>query len=107
MIGPAADGGYYLIGLNRLHEDLFREMPWSQSGLFSATCERVSEKDLSLSLLPEWYDVDDMSALRRLAAEEHLAELAPRTFQLLPELSISMSKEKKEQTGADKEGTGI
>lgn len=68
VIGPCADGGYYLIGLRRLVPELFAGVAWGTPGVFEETLARAEEAGLSLSLLPLWYDVDDLSSLDLLRA---------------------------------------
>ncbi len=69
VLGPAEDGGYYLIGLNAYHSFLFEGIPWSTSETLSATLEAASRHDLTVKTLPIWYDVDDDSTLTRLRDE--------------------------------------
>ena len=69
MLGPAEDGGYYLIGLKRAHARLFEEIAWSTPAVFAQTVERAREIGLDPAVLPGWYDVDDLESLRRLDAE--------------------------------------
>ena len=68
VLGPATDGGYYLIGLKTAHAELFRDIPWSTAEVFRRTIERARDIGLSVMTLPAWYDIDDaatLSALRR------------------------------------------
>lgn len=69
VLGPADDGGYYLIGLKRAHPRLFEEIAWSTADVLTRTIERARETALEVKLLPAWYDVDDASTLRRLYDE--------------------------------------
>lgn len=69
VLGPAEDGGYYLIGLKRAHARLFEEIAWSTPSVFAQTLDRAREIGLDPAVLPRWYDVDDLDSLRRLAAE--------------------------------------
>jgi len=69
VLGPAEDGGYYLIGLRRPHRRLFEEITWSSDRVLAETLERAREIDLEVSLLPMWYDVDDSATLERLKGE--------------------------------------
>ncbi len=66
VLGPALDGGYYLIGLRRPAPDLFRGIPWSSSTVLEATMERVRQAGLSHALLSAKEDVDDLASWRRL-----------------------------------------
>jgi uncharacterized protein len=69
VLGPASDGGYYLIGLKHPHQDVFTRIAWGTETVARATCERAAEIGLAATLLPEWYDVDDIETLRWLREE--------------------------------------
>lgn len=69
VLGPADDGGYYLIGLKRAHARLFEDIAWSTDQVLRQTIERARELKLETSLLPAWYDVDDGATLHRLCDE--------------------------------------
>ncbi len=69
VLGPAEDGGYYLIGLKRAHARLFEEIAWSTPQVFAQTIERAQEIGLDPIILSPWYDVDDIASLRRLDSE--------------------------------------
>lgn len=72
VLGPTKDGGYYLVGASEQTPPLFREMPWSTPRLFDETVERIRANDLSLSVLPGWYDIDTADDVERLLDEcEH------------------------------------
>ena len=59
VVGPSTDGGYYLLGMNRLHEVLFNEMPWSQPTLMEKTTAALHTQKLSCRLLPPLTDIDE------------------------------------------------
>lgn len=69
VLGPASDGGYYLIGLKRPHARMFAGVNWGTASVFAETRSRADEIGLPLVLLPEWYDVDDEQTLRWLQEE--------------------------------------
>jgi rSAM/selenodomain-associated transferase 1 len=69
VFGPAIDGGYYLLGLKDMHRRLFQDIAWSTEQVAHQTLERAAELGLAVHMLPEWYDVDDLEALRMLQAE--------------------------------------
>ena len=71
VLGPASDGGYYLIGLKRPHAHLFDKVSWGTPSVFAETCARADESRLPIARLPEWYDVDDEDTL--LCLQEDLA----------------------------------
>lgn len=58
VVGPAEDGGYYLLGMNRFHAQLFEGLPWSTAGVLSQTLAIADELSLKVHLLPELNDVD-------------------------------------------------
>ncbi len=67
VLGPATDGGYYLIGLRRPAATLFDNIMWSGANVLAQTVQRVTAAGLTLSLLPPWYDIDDLNDLQMLA----------------------------------------
>jgi rSAM/selenodomain-associated transferase 1 len=69
VLGPAADGGYYLIGLKQFHRRLFEEIDWSTERVYRQTLDRAGEIGLPVVSLPEWYDVDDEETLAVLRHE--------------------------------------
>ncbi len=69
VLGPATDGGYYLIGIKRPHRQLFDRITWSTSRVLGETIERARETGLEVVLLPEWYDVDGVEEFARLRRE--------------------------------------
>ena len=58
VIGPAHDGGYYLIGTRAECSSLFESIPWSTARVLETTVERLHDAQATLALLPPWYDVD-------------------------------------------------
>lgn len=74
VIGPATDGGYYLIGLRTLSPELFTSIPWSTEEVLTATVEAAARSRRAVSLLPEWYDIDGPDDLRRVLSETSAAE---------------------------------
>lgn len=86
VVGPAVDGGYYLIALRAeaVAERLFEEIAWSTHRVLTQTVERCRELGLLLDLLPAGADVDTPDDLRRLARElEEGDRGCPRTRALL------------------------
>ncbi len=69
VLGGCEDGGYYLIGIKRLHHRLFQRIDWSTERVFEQTLQRAREIGLQAELLPTWYDVDDAATLERLQRE--------------------------------------
>jgi uncharacterized protein len=69
VVGPATDGGYYLIGIKQPHQRLFQDVDWSTERVFGQTLARAEELGLAVVVLPSWYDVDCEDALRVLIGE--------------------------------------
>jgi rSAM/selenodomain-associated transferase 1 len=68
-LGPGHDGGYYLIGMKRLHAQLFEDIRWSTEDVVPQTLEVCQRLDLKVYVLSEWYDVDVEADLDRLTAD--------------------------------------
>lgn len=58
VFGPASDGGYYLIGLTKMHLLLFEHKPWSTSNLLQITREELQREKVGYVLLEELNDID-------------------------------------------------
>jgi len=66
VLGPAEDGGYYILGIKAPHFHLFEEVAWSTSGVAHQTRQRAQALGLPVVELDPWYDVDDAPGLLRL-----------------------------------------
>ena len=69
VLGPALDGGYYLIGLAGPHVGIFEGIPWSTDQVLVETRRRIEGLGLSYAELDPWSDVDRPADLERRAAE--------------------------------------
>jgi len=69
VLGPSTDGGYYLLGLKAPHRRMFDDVAWSTEAVARQTLDRAAEIGLDVHVLPAWYDVDDIAALRMLRSE--------------------------------------
>lgn len=58
VLGPASDGGYWLVGLRELQPVLFKNIPWSAESVLETTLTRVREAQLSFQLLHKLDDID-------------------------------------------------
>ena len=96
-LGPADDGGYYLVGLARPAPELFRGVEWSTPRAYAQTAANAARLRLRLLELPLWYDVDTPADLRRLRAElstdEQARRRAPATYQWLKSREADKSRE--------------
>lgn len=80
VIGPAEDGGYYLIGLSRPEWRLFEGIPWSSDAVARVTLERAATIGATIASLEPWYDVDDLTTLRRALSGSHPESLFRRAL---------------------------
>jgi rSAM/selenodomain-associated transferase 1 len=102
VLGPAEDGGYYLIALSAggsasVARRLFEDIAWSTGAVLGETLARCRELGLTVELLPEASDVDTPDDLRRLAARMADAGAdadlgCPRTRDLLASLGLLPSQ---------------
>jgi len=88
VLGPAADGGYYLVALRReaLDPALFRGIAWSTPAVLPATLERARALGLRLEQLTLGHDLDDAEGLARLVRRLRAGEVRapmPHTRALL------------------------
>lgn len=63
VIGPTFDGGYYLLGIKRMHRFLFENMTWSTSSVFAETQMRIENNELTYSLVDTLSDLDTIDDL--------------------------------------------
>ena len=86
VLGPAMDGGYWLVAMRAAHEAPFRDIPWSTPAVWAVTLRRCREAGLRIEALERWRDVDtyaDLAACR----DELDPSIAPHTASVLRELT--------------------
>jgi rSAM/selenodomain-associated transferase 1 len=86
VLGPAADGGYYLIGFNRnsFFPRPFHGIEWSTPSVFQDTLGILRSASCRVHLLAEWEDIDSLAALKSFAERNDLPEFrSSRTMQYL------------------------
>jgi rSAM/selenodomain-associated transferase 1 len=78
VLGPAADGGYYLIGCRALSFDpvVFQDIAWGTPSVLAATLQHIADLGRTVALLPERYDLDVVEDLKRYLSEERGGELS-------------------------------
>jgi rSAM/selenodomain-associated transferase 1 len=59
VIGPALDGGYYLLGMKSFHQELFDDIAWSTDSVLKETLSRCHHHSLSYFRLPVLSDIDE------------------------------------------------
>jgi rSAM/selenodomain-associated transferase 1 len=90
VLGPCADGGYYLLGMRRPCPRLFEDIEWSTARVRGQTLERAAEAGLSVCELEVEFDVDEPADLLRLQqlVLQAGSERCPHTARLLAGWSI-------------------
>jgi rSAM/selenodomain-associated transferase 1 len=86
VLGPAFDGGYWLIAMREPSEAPFRAVPWSTPAACAVTVERCREAALEVATTDAWRDVDTPVDLAFLLRDADRLP-APRTIQALRELT--------------------
>lgn len=71
VLGPACDGGYYLLGLRGGPPPIFEDIAWGTESVLVETLRCIRRVGMGCHLLPFWYDVDRPADLELLRA--HLA----------------------------------
>jgi rSAM/selenodomain-associated transferase 1 len=88
VLGPAGDGGYYLIGLRAPAPSLFAGIAWSTARVLGATRARAAAAGMRVHLLPPSFDVDEVEDLTRLREVLARGEVRlPRTAAVLAALA--------------------
>jgi rSAM/selenodomain-associated transferase 1 len=80
-LGPALDGGYYVIGLKQPAPALFEDMPWSTDRVLALTKEKAASLGLSIGELAEWRDIDTIDDLNQLIDASRLDARKPKQEQ--------------------------
>lgn len=85
VLGPSADGGYYLIALrdDTINRVIFDGVPWSTPRVLDETLRIVRRKNITCHLLPEWYDIDEVDDLRYFYDRNKKSGEALRTLRFL------------------------
>ncbi|HYB09587.1 MAG TPA: TIGR04282 family arsenosugar biosynthesis glycosyltransferase [Alphaproteobacteria bacterium] len=108
VLGPADDGGYYLIGMKAPDARLFEDIRWSTQHVAAETAARAKTLGLDVVMLPSWYDVDDRPSLRRLLrdlsadtakrTDGHAPYSAPATAEAIAQIGLGENSDFAEDT---------
>lgn len=82
VLGPARDGGYYLIGMTKPLPNLFTDIPWSTDQVMALTQQKADAAGLKTALLPAWSDVDNLDDLRALIDDSAADRKRPKPEQV-------------------------
>jgi len=99
VLGPASDGGYYLIGLRSpwrpAYQRLFADIPWSGDKVFDMTVQRVDEAGLQSTAMNMQEDIDtiaDLNRLRSALAKSRVQDSGDRDLALAIESILGESQ---------------
>lgn len=94
ILGPAHDGGYYLIGMKRLHAGLFAERDWGTGHVYERTSDQIHHLGLRFADLTALRDMDRPKDLRLLRGDNRFTDVftgKPKTSIIIPTLDESAS----------------
>lgn len=86
VLGPAVDGGYYLIGLRHQtlnREQIFRDIPWGTDQVLKTTLNRAGGAKLKVSTLTPLFDVDTIADLKHWQQQEKNPAIAQKLSEIL------------------------
>jgi uncharacterized protein len=66
VLGPADDGGYYLVGMTQVHRELFDRIAWGTASVLTDTLRVAGQLGLEVRFVGRTYDIDTIDDLRRL-----------------------------------------
>jgi rSAM/selenodomain-associated transferase 1 len=76
VLGPAEDGGYYLVGVSSralaAAQPLFEHIAWGSDAVLTQTLAVAADVRLRTTLIPPWFDVDTRADLQRVRADRRL-----------------------------------
>jgi len=84
VIGPAEDGGYYLIGAAGETPPVFKGIAWSSGEVWKQTVAALRRAGIGYASLPMWYDVDEWPDLQRLASSMQTSSASPERIEPEP-----------------------
>lgn len=86
VLGPALDGGYWLIAMSAFHEAPFSDIPWSTPACAAVTLQRSADAGLLAERVAEWLDLDTLVDLST-AVHTPPGPIGPRTAQALSDIA--------------------
>ena len=58
VLGPAEDGGYYLVGMTKAQIEIFKDISWGTETVLAETVQKLNDNGLTYGLLPVKSDID-------------------------------------------------
>jgi rSAM/selenodomain-associated transferase 1 len=91
IVGPARDGGYYLIGFraDTFYPDVFIDIPWDTDRVFGKTMRKLKSAGYKIHVLPEWTDIDDYRDLENFIKTNRKGKsIATHTLRYLRKIGL-------------------
>lgn len=90
VIGPAMDGGYYLIGFSKSHifKEAFTDIAWSSRDVYARTLKRLRKNGKTVHTIEPLRDIDTLEDLQGLASTLTFKSHCPHTFRVLAEIGL-------------------
>ncbi len=74
VIGPCDDGGFYVLGLKKTHDEMFSDIAWGGDQACAQTIQRLKSCGLKTTSIDPWYDIDRIDDLRRAVEDIRAAQ---------------------------------
>ena len=71
IIGPAMDGGFYLLGLNRIESEIFENVSWGKDSVYQSVCDNLADFNFDIGHCQTLRDIDTLDDLKWLAKRHH------------------------------------
>lgn len=97
VIGPALDGGYYLIGFKKdsFTPEVFRGMPWGTETVLRQTIDMVKKHRRTIHLLPSWGDIDNLEDLKKFFERNRETPRCPETMAYLKDNNVLLAEDRR------------
>jgi len=89
VIGPSYDGGYYLLGMKKVHSSLFEDIEWSSNTVFSSTVDKAKGLNLTVKELRILHDIDTKDELDEWLLKTGNEELKMEILSLLKKQNLN------------------
>ena len=89
VLGPSHDGGYYLLGMRKIYNNLFEDIKWSSGLVFNSTMEKALSLNLKVKELQMLRDIDTREELDNWLMQTDNMELKNKIFSLLEKYNLN------------------
>jgi len=99
VLGPCRDGGFYMLGLNRVVPGMLDGVAWGTERAAAQTIERMQSRGLKVATIDPWYDIDRPDDLERAVGDMRSAHL-PDDYELLRVIEDAIDEARARRSGA-------